>query len=107
MVLGLIPDCDLLQVSSAGNAAGTGARIALLNYESRKEIEEVVRKVEKVETAVESKFQEHFVNAMAFPHKTDSFPNLAMVVEPSCRNEHDKTMRILEIFVNKRRRRKN
>jgi uncharacterized 2Fe-2S/4Fe-4S cluster protein (DUF4445 family) len=81
MVLGLIPDCDLEQVSSAGNAAGTGARIALLNYESRKEIEGVVREVEKVETAVESKFQEHFVNAMAFPHKTDSFPNLAKVVE--------------------------
>ena len=81
MVLGLIPDCDLQQVSSAGNAAGTGATIALLNYESRKEIEEVVRKVEKVETAVESKFQEHFVNAMAFPHKTDSFPNLTKVVE--------------------------
>ena len=81
MVLGLIPDCDLLQVSSAGNAAGTGARIALLNYESRKEIEEVVRKVEKVETAVEAKFQEHFVQAMAFPHKVDSFPNLAKVIE--------------------------
>jgi len=81
MVLGLIPDCELDQVSSAGNAAGTGARIALLNYESRKEIEEVVREVEKVETAVESKFQEHFVNAMAFPHKTDSFPNLAKAVK--------------------------
>ena len=106
MVLGLIPDCDLLQVSSAGNAAGTGARIALLNYESRKEIEEVVRKVEKVETAVESKFQEHFVNAMAFPHKTDSFPNLAMVVElPAETNtkNHANTGNIRK----KRRRRKN
>ena len=56
-MLGLIPDCDLEQVSSAGNAAGTGARIALLNYESRQEIEEVVRQVEKVETAVEAKFK--------------------------------------------------
>jgi uncharacterized 2Fe-2S/4Fe-4S cluster protein (DUF4445 family) len=81
MVLGLIPDCDLEQVSAAGNAAGTGARIALLNYESRQEIEEVVRQVEKVETAVETKFQEHFVHAMAFPHKVDSFPNLAKVID--------------------------
>ena len=81
MVLGLIPDCDLESVSSAGNAAGTGARIALLNYESRQEIEEIVREVEKVETAVETKFQEHFVNAMAFPHKVDAFPNLAKVIE--------------------------
>jgi len=80
MVLGLIPDCDLEHVSSAGNAAGTGATIALLNYESRSEIEEIVRQVEKVETAVEVKFQEHFVDAMAFPHKTDSFPNLAKAI---------------------------
>ena len=81
MILGLIPDCNLKHVSSAGNAAGTGARIALLNHESRNEIEEVVRQVEKVETAVESNFQQHFVNAMALPHKIDKFPNLAKEVE--------------------------
>ncbi|MBC8259519.1 MAG: DUF4445 domain-containing protein [SAR324 cluster bacterium] len=80
MVLGLIPDCDLQQVTSAGNAAGTGARIALLNHESHAEIENVVRSVEKIETAVEAKFQQHFIEAMAFPHKTDSFPNLEKVV---------------------------
>ena len=92
MVLGLIPDCNLEYVSSAGNAAGTGARIALLNYESRKEIEEIVRQVEKVETAVEVKFQEHFVDAMAFPHKIDSFPNLAKaVVLPSETNAQNKS----------------
>ena len=39
MVLGLIPDCDLGKVESAGNAAGTGARIALLNVGARREIE--------------------------------------------------------------------
>ena len=86
MALGLIPDCDLKHVSSAGNAAGTGARITLLNFEARKEIEEVVRRVEKIETAVESKFQEHFVNAMAFPHKLDPFLNLAKVVELPAKN---------------------
>ena len=81
MVLGLIPDCDLAEVSSAGNAAGTGARIALLNHEARKEIEDVVRWVEKVETAVEPRFQEHFVEAMAIPHKTAPFPELSKVVK--------------------------
>ena len=30
LVLGLVPDCDPEQVTAAGNAAGTGARIALL-----------------------------------------------------------------------------
>ena len=53
MVLGLIPDCDLQKVKSAGNAAGTGARMALLNADARDEIEQVVRQIEKIETALE------------------------------------------------------
>ncbi len=81
MVLGLIPDCDLKNVESAGNAAGTGARIALLNVAARREIESVVRKIKKIETAVEPKFQEYFVDAMALPNKTDKFPKLFSVVK--------------------------
>jgi len=77
LVLGLVPDCDPSQVTSAGNAAGTGARIALLDRSARDEIEDVVRRVEKVETAVEPRFQEHFVNAMAIPHETDPYERLA------------------------------
>jgi uncharacterized 2Fe-2S/4Fe-4S cluster protein (DUF4445 family) len=81
MVLGLIPDCDLSRVGSAGNAAGTGALIALLSGAARREIEEVVRRVEKIETAVEPRFQAHFVDAMAFPHRTAAYPNLERAVE--------------------------
>jgi len=80
MVLGLIPDCNLAHVGSVGNAAGTGARIALLNFPSRIEIGEILPKVEKIETAIEPKFQEYFIEAMALPHKTDSYPELAKVV---------------------------
>jgi uncharacterized 2Fe-2S/4Fe-4S cluster protein (DUF4445 family) len=80
MVLGMIPDCDLDQVSSAGNAAGTGARIALLDRSSRALIDEKTRAVEKIETAVEERFQHHFVGAMAIPHDTDPFTRLASVV---------------------------
>ncbi|MEM7281850.1 MAG: ASKHA domain-containing protein, partial [Pseudomonadota bacterium] len=87
MVLGLIPDCDLDQVASAGNAAGTGARIALLNSQARSEIETLVRSIEKIETAVEDKFQEYFVGAMAIPHKTDGFPRLFSVVDPPPKSE--------------------
>ena len=67
MVLGLIPECDIEQVSSAGNAAGTGARIALLDKQSRALVETQVRKVEKIETAIEARFQEHFVASMSIP----------------------------------------
>ncbi|MEE2634843.1 MAG: ASKHA domain-containing protein [Pseudomonadota bacterium] len=80
MVLGMIPDCELDKVTSAGNAAGTGARIALLNLEARGEIEETVRNIEKIETAVEPRFQEHFVNASAIPNSAEPFPILGTVV---------------------------
>jgi uncharacterized 2Fe-2S/4Fe-4S cluster protein (DUF4445 family) len=60
MVLGLIPDCNLEHVGL--------------------EIGEILPKVEKIETAIEPKFQEYFIEAMALPHKTDSYPELARVV---------------------------
>ncbi len=81
MVLGMIPDCRLDHVTSAGNAAGTGATIALLDRKARSEIEHEVRRVEKVETAVEPRFQQHFVEAMAFPHATAAYPELAAAVD--------------------------
>ncbi len=80
MVLGMIPDCDLAAVAAAGNAAGTGARIALLDERSRPIIEDVVRRVEKIETAIEPRFQAHFVEAMAIPHKRFANPELGKVV---------------------------
>ncbi|ATG43364.1 putative metal-binding protein [Phaeobacter piscinae] len=80
MVLGMIPDCPLDKVTSAGNAAGTGARIALLNTKARTEIEATVQRIEKIETAVESRFQEHFVNASAIPNSAEPFPILNSIV---------------------------
>ena len=80
MVLGMIPDVALEKVISAGNAAGTGARIALCNIKSRAGIEKIVRQITKVETAIEPKFQDHFVAANAIPHKTDTFPELKKIV---------------------------
>ena len=80
MVLGMIPDVPLDKVTSAGNAAGTGARIALCNRAARAEIEATVKRITKVETAIEPRFQEHFVAANAIPHKTDPFPELRAVV---------------------------
>ena len=79
MVLGMIPDVPLGKVTSAGNAAGTGARIALCNIGARAEIEQTVRQITKVETAIEPKFQDHFVAANAIPHKTDPFPELKKI----------------------------
>ena len=80
MVLGMIPDAPLDKVTSAGNAAGTGARIALLNRDARTEIEATVHDIHKIETALEPRFQEHFVNASAIPNAVEPFPILKSIV---------------------------
>jgi uncharacterized 2Fe-2S/4Fe-4S cluster protein (DUF4445 family) len=94
MVLGLIPDCDLDNVSAAGNAAGTGARMALLNAGCRRKAETLARSISKMETATEPRFQEHFVDAMAFPNKVDPFPRLrARVALPAATARRDRPSR--------------
>jgi uncharacterized 2Fe-2S/4Fe-4S cluster protein (DUF4445 family) len=87
MVLGMIPDCRLDRVSAVGNAAGTGARMALVSREHRAEVETLVRRIEKIETALEAKFQDHFVHAMALPNGRDTFPHLAKTVALPDRKE--------------------
>ncbi len=86
LVLGLVPDIDPTRVSAAGNAAGTGALMALLSGVSRREVESVARTIEKIETATEPAFQEHFVAAMSIPHAKDPYRRLgAMVTLPAPR----------------------
>ncbi|WP_417601222.1 ASKHA domain-containing protein [Pararhodobacter oceanensis] len=80
MVLGMIPDCPLENVTSAGNSAGTGARLALCNVAARAGVEKQVGQIHKVETAIEPKFQQHFVNASAIPNAVEGFPHLLKVV---------------------------
>ncbi len=77
MILGLIPDCALEQVHAVGNAAGDGARIALLNRQKRLEAQELAHWVRYIETAVDPDFQAEFVGAIHLPHATDLFPHLA------------------------------
>lgn len=89
MVLGMVPDCALQNVVAAGNSAGAGARMALLSTDARAIIEQTVRRIEKIETAVETDFQNHFVRAMAFPHKTDPYPELSAAVSLPLRDLSD------------------
>jgi uncharacterized 2Fe-2S/4Fe-4S cluster protein (DUF4445 family) len=76
MFLGMIPDCPLERVQAVGNAAGDGARIALLNVEQRAEAARLARWVQHVQTATEPGFQDEFVGAIALPHASDEFPHL-------------------------------
>jgi uncharacterized 2Fe-2S/4Fe-4S cluster protein (DUF4445 family) len=80
MVLGMIPDCDLDHVYAVGNAAGDGARIALLNLAQREEAGRVAEWARHIQTATEPTFQDEFVGAIALPHATDAFPHLASIL---------------------------
>jgi uncharacterized 2Fe-2S/4Fe-4S cluster protein (DUF4445 family) len=83
MIMGLFPDCDLKKVYAVGNAAGDGARIALLNVNKRKEADEYARKVEYVELTVEVNFEKEFAQAMYFPHMKDKYPHLKGLIPDS------------------------
>jgi len=74
--LGLFPDCNLENIFAVGNAAGDGARIALLNADKRREADEMARKVEYVELTLEPDFDKIFSQAMWLPHMKDAFPHL-------------------------------
>lgn len=80
MILGLIPDCMLKNVFTVGNAAGDGARFALLNKDKRREAQAISYKVQYIETAVNPNFQDEFVAALHIPHKSDNFPHLAGIL---------------------------
>jgi uncharacterized 2Fe-2S/4Fe-4S cluster protein (DUF4445 family) len=80
MLIGLIPDCELENVYAVGNAAGDGARIALLNVEKRNEIDSVTRKVERFELPTDPEFQNQFMLATSFPHMSEPFPHIAHLI---------------------------
>jgi uncharacterized 2Fe-2S/4Fe-4S cluster protein (DUF4445 family) len=80
MLIGLIPDCPLENVYAVGNAAGDGARIALLNIEKRKEIEAVTRKVERFELPTDPEFQNQYMLATSLPHMSEPFPHIAHLI---------------------------
>jgi uncharacterized 2Fe-2S/4Fe-4S cluster protein (DUF4445 family) len=80
MLIGLIPDCALENVYAIGNAAGDGARIALLNVEKRNEIDDVTRKVERFELPTDPEFQNQFMLATSFPHMSEPFEHIAHLI---------------------------
>ncbi len=79
MVIGLYPDCDLKNVLAVGNAAGDGARIALINKKKREEANDLARRIHYIELTVDPDFQTEFIQAMHFPHMVDEFPHVKHV----------------------------
>lgn len=81
MVLGLFPECELDKIESIGNAAGSGAKLALMSQEERAEADRIPEKVEFVELAGSDEFRDHFIKAMNFPHQNiDLYPRVGEIV---------------------------
>lgn len=65
--IGLVPDLPLTRIVSAGNVAGEGAKMALLNIQERAGALALVRQVRYVELSDRSDFNDRFVDELAFP----------------------------------------
>ncbi len=83
LTLGMFPDCNIDKVYAVGNAAGDGARMALLNREKRIEANKRARWVEFIEIATDPTFEKEFMQAMHIPHMKDKFPNLKELLNKS------------------------
>jgi uncharacterized 2Fe-2S/4Fe-4S cluster protein (DUF4445 family) len=84
MTIGMYPDIDEDDVVSLGNAAGVGAKLALLDSERRAEAERIVDEVEYFEIAGTDVFQENFMESMYLPHEDfDLYPHVKERVKTS------------------------
>jgi len=68
-IIGMIPSVPLSIVTSVGNAAGTGARMALVSSKARRICERISRSVEYIELATHSNFRSTFAESLRFPHR--------------------------------------
>jgi uncharacterized 2Fe-2S/4Fe-4S cluster protein (DUF4445 family) len=87
LIMGLFPDCPVERITSVGNAAGDGARAALLNRDKRTEADWVANNVEYIELTIEKDFQDEFMQAMQIPHMNDPFSHLEGIVPPEILNQ--------------------
>ena len=64
--IGLLPAALVKKVKPVGNAAGEGAKIALVNEREMLEMDELVGKIDFVELAASGDFQDYFIDELGF-----------------------------------------
>jgi len=69
--IGLVPNIDPEKVQFIGNAAGVGARMALVDAEARERADRISENCEYVELAGHPNYQDAFVAAIPFPEPAD------------------------------------
>lgn len=69
VAIGMFPPLPLELFHQVGNAAGTGARMALVSRKERRRAEEIARQVGYVELMVQPSFQDAFISSLALPER--------------------------------------
>jgi uncharacterized 2Fe-2S/4Fe-4S cluster protein (DUF4445 family) len=79
--IGLLPDMEWSTFHFLGNTSVLGAYYALLSRDSRKEIEEIAKRMTYIELSADNTFYDAFTSALFLPH-TDLalFPNVAKMM---------------------------
>jgi len=67
--MGLLPEFPPEKVKFIGNAAASGAKMALMSREARKTAEHISKNTEYTELAVDMNFQNEFIDGMIFPEE--------------------------------------
>jgi len=67
-IIGMYPEVPLKKVNVVGNAAGTGARMALVSKTARKNTEKISKKVKYIELANEPNFKNELMNSYYIPY---------------------------------------
>jgi uncharacterized 2Fe-2S/4Fe-4S cluster protein (DUF4445 family) len=66
LAIGLIPPIPLGRIKSIGNAAGDGAKMALLSAAERERAVTLAKRAEHIELSIVKEFQSQFVKSLAF-----------------------------------------
>ena len=66
--IGMFPEVPLDRIKEIGNAAGAGARLALISRQKRQEAERISEATDYYELALDPDFVKEYANAMLFPH---------------------------------------
>lgn len=81
-LVGLIPDLPIKKVTFVGNAAISGAKIALISKKARDTANILSKRIRYCEITLEPDFKTEFAHAMFIPHKDLSrFPSVKEMLE--------------------------
>jgi uncharacterized 2Fe-2S/4Fe-4S cluster protein (DUF4445 family) len=71
ITIGMLPRLPLSRFRQVGNAAGTGARLALISRPKRAEAQAIARKIKYIELAADPRFMTIFVDAIKIGHNDE------------------------------------